>query len=295
MRHGVFTVIEADASAKTSNSEDATEAKGSKTLKFLSRSMDVFNKIRTKNGEKPLRLRRGDVCEFTIGIEKRTDLEHAVNIKLLKTNAEYVKEYIASKLKGSNKKEKVYHGIINDLRGRRGSSNNNNNAKDRYSITPVGSLKDDLSFDMYLQNENRVKSKDEVSFSLIDVPLYDGSDKTKKIVCNLRKLKSGTIKLEKVIADNAVGYVVKELRFKSSSTRNGRGDKSRGRMPRYGSGGLLQLEDPSLLVEKNEDGAKSRSKSPSRRKGKIGRTHLQNKMKKYHLQVMKLLSLNGLG
>jgi predicted nucleotidyltransferase len=64
-------------------------------------------------------------------------------------------------------------------------------------------LKDDLSFDMYLQNENRVKSKDEVSFSLIDVPLYDGSDKTKKIVCNLRKLKSGTIKLEKVIADNA--------------------------------------------------------------------------------------------
>ena len=53
-----------------------------------------------------MRLRRGDVCEFTIGIEKRTDLEHAVNIKLLKTNAEYVKEYIASKLKGSNKKRR---------------------------------------------------------------------------------------------------------------------------------------------------------------------------------------------
>ena len=73
----------------------------------------------------------------------------------------------------------------------------------------MGKLKDTLSFDKNIQPEKRYQIKDEVSFSTLDIPTYYGSNETKQIVCNIRKLKPGTIKVEHVIAENAIAYIVK--------------------------------------------------------------------------------------
>ena len=73
-----------------------------------------------------------------------------------------------------------------------------------------------------------------------------------KIVCNIRKLKPGTIKVEHVIAENAIAYIVKELKFRSPQKSAGRGDRSnrnRGVTKGFGQGGILQFENPLLLLD----------------------------------------------
>ena len=86
-------------------------------------------------------------------------------------------------------------------------------------------------------------------------------EETNKIVCNVRKLKPGTVKLEHVIAENAVAYIVKELKFTSqqkSMGRAGRSSRNRNLMKGFGTGGILQFENPSLLLE---NGVEASSKS----------------------------------
>ena len=64
--------------------------------------------------QKEYRFKVGDICEFKIAIERRTKLEHAVNIKLVKTHSEYLKECVSSALSNSECKVEVHHGIISE-------------------------------------------------------------------------------------------------------------------------------------------------------------------------------------
>ena len=209
--YGKFTILEPSDEAASGDKDKNQEEhkKGPKTIKFLQRSIDALTKSSTSNGQgqKEYRFKVGDICEFKIAIEKRTKLEHAVNIKLVKTHSKYVKECVSSALSNSEFKVEVHHGIISESNLR--EMQKGSRRKEPNFITPVGKLKDTLSFDKNIQPEKRYQIKDEVSFSTLDIPTYYGSNETKQIVCNIRKLKPGTIKVEHVIAENAIAYIVK--------------------------------------------------------------------------------------
>ena len=282
-RYGRFTILES-SDELTSGDKDKKEEehnKAPKTIKFLQRSIDVFTNSLTSNGEvqKVHRLKSGDICEFKIAIEKRTKLEHAVNIKLVKTHSNYVKDCVSSALRSSEFKVEVHHGIISESNIQR--STKGGRRKEPNFITPVGKLKDILSFDTNIQPEKRYQIKDEVSFSILDVPIYDGSKETNKIVCNVRKLKPGTVKLEHVIAENAVAYIVKELKFTSqhkSMSRAGRSSRNRNLMNGFGTGGILQFENSSLLLENGVEASSKSVKKNNNTKKKILKS--SNKKKK---------------
>ena len=208
-------------------------------------------------------VRVGDMCTFQVAVEKRTGTKHALRIEVTQTLLEQKQAFVSEQLKG---KMPSFQGKISAISGRRGS------------IVPVGTRTSQIAFDLGLSTKSGAKGKafkvdDEVEFKIVDVPNLPSAakdDDATEFAVQLKKLKAGTVSFFEVVAKGAFGYVTKGVEFPRTS-RSSRGRKGHQTAKPVGRGGVIELEDASLLnpgpgaspTQKKKKGGGRRSRSVS--------------------------------